>query len=639
MKKIYLYAIMGAGFLLGTTSCGEDYLNVNQYDIIQPDIMLTSQSYIEQGLQGLYDEFYPEQSSNNHSDIRQGWNLKPHMAMANYPAMDIQADGWDVNFNRQAWTTLQEEFNGGWTKSYTAIDRANRFLDNLSKADASIFENGETTRKTIEAEARAVRGYFYTWLVQNFGGVPLLKTGDTYVTSPGKKRGTAQEAWEMIIEDYEFARDNLDWNPWKGNYGRITKGAAKAYLAQAYMYQANQGDRATWMGKAKKELKDIIDSGVYSLNPCFGQIHLEGVWWQSESIWEIAFPVWANMSWGAGSQSDAIWWPAQLKGGKEYGGWGPHYISYEFCWSFEPGDKRLDYEVAQYGHTNPFIMAQVPEDDAARNPYGPDFGRIGVQPNWRSSFITSDNVPNNFDMKLWKELSGYKGKEYIAMSSIQHRLAQVYLNYAETCFETEGDDSAEGWLYIQKIRDRAWGALEAAAPQDKTPGTSSYPFPFQLNRDPSVKAPDAKAFYSTYKRSPGKITGKVKKLVGGDVQTPQYVDDVYTSTYDYTPYSAAPWKVALVQERRHELLAEYSLWYDITRMGMAKEYLDAEYPYNTEALNAVSIPGYQLGDKLITNPHTVRAYQHRVSREIYPIPVDELVANPELTQADQNPEY
>ena len=192
-------------------------------------------------------------------------------------------------------------------------------------------------------------------------------------------------------------------------------------------------------------------------------------------------------------------------------------------------------------------------------------------------------------------------------------------------------------MYIQKIRDRAWGSLETSLDQNVTPGTASYPFPITLNKDPNLKAPDAKAFYSSYKRSPGKISGKVKKLIGGTVQVPEFTDDVYTSSYDYTPYTVAPWKVALVQERRHELLSEYSLWYDIIRMGMAKEYLDAEYPYNTEELNYVPVPGTQY--KHITNPHTIRAYQHRASREVYPIPADELSSNPELTQADQNPEY
>jgi hypothetical protein len=651
MKKI-LFFIATVTFSLVTVSCGEDWLEVDHYGIVEPGVLLSSQEYVEQGLNGVYDLLYPESTSLD--DIQQGWLLKPHMALANYPTLDIQGDGWDVEFNRQAWTSSKSEFIGGWTRAYRAIDRANRFLANLQDADPTIFTGGEATMKIIEAQARALRAYFYTWLVQNFGGVPMLATGETYSTHPGKERGTAEEAWSMIIDDLTYARDILDWTPWNNQKGRITKGMAKAYLAQAYMYMANINDRAGWFGKAKQELKDIIDrTDLYQLNPCFGQIHLPGVYWQSESIWEIAFPEWPVMDANGNSQTDAVWWPIQLKGNKEYGGWGPHYVSFEFCWSFEPGDKRLDYEVARYGEKNEFVLTDVNGDPAVLSPpfyieifpgffwnvggLGPDFGTIGLTSGNRSAYITSDIVPNNSDKKLWRQHIGYNGRRYSSLSSIQMRLAAVYLNYAECCFET--GDAATGWAYIQKIRDRAWGALEAAA-SSAIPGAvyGGRPFPFLLG---GPTAPDAQTFYSQYKRSPGKITGTLKKLIGGDNVSPVYdATDVTYVGHDYTPYTAEPWKVALTIERRHEFFAEYSLWYDICRTGMAKQYLDAEYPKNNDAIRFEPISGYEYADQYVPNPHTVRNYEHNQTRELYPIPYDELMKNPALDPAtDQNPGY
>jgi hypothetical protein len=655
MKKIRFFIAM-VTFSMVTFSCGEEFLEVDHYGIVEPKVLLSSQKYVEQGLNGVYDLLYPER---NGGDITQGWLLKPHMALANYPALDIQADGWDVEFNRQAWRTTKDEFIGGWTRAYTAIDRANRFLANLQDADPAIFTSGETTMKIIEAQARALRAYFYTWLVQNFGGVPMLATGETYSSHPGKERGTAEEAWAMIIADLEYARDVLDWTPWNNQKGRVTKGMAKSYLAQAYMYMANINDRAGWFGKAKQELKDIIDSPLYSLNPCFGQIHIPGVYYQPESIWEVAFPEFTdNMGWGKEAETDALWWPVQLKGNKEYGGWGPHYVSFEFCWSFEPGDKRLQYEVARYGEKNEFVLKDVeggtpdmtspPDMQDAYFPgscaqfgwcenkggMGPAFGTVGLQRGYRTAFITSDNVPNNSDKKLWRQHVAYKGREYNSLSSIQMRLAAVYLNYAECCFET--GDASTGWAYIQKIRDRAWGALESAAPAtmegDVFKGKT---FPFTLG---GTTAPDAQQFYSQYKRSSGKISGTLKKIVGeADELTPIYDETTYTSEYNYTPYTADPWKVALTIERRHEFFAEYSLWYDICRMGMAQQYLDAEYPYNNEDLRYEAVPG--LSDRYVPNPHTKRDFQHNPSRELYPIPYDELIKNPALTLEDQNPGY
>ncbi|GHT08053.1 hypothetical protein FACS189426_02750 [Bacteroidia bacterium] len=629
--------IAGMAISSGLSSCSEDFLDVDHYGIIEPKVLLTSQAYVEQGLAGVYDLLYPER---NGADVSQGWLLKPHMALSNYPALDIQPDGWDVAYSREAWTSGQAEFDGGWVRAYQSIDRANRFLANLENVDLKILENGETTLKIIEAQARAIRAYFYTFLVQNFGGVPMLMTGDTYSTSPGKERGTASEAWTLIIEDLEYARDILEWDPWRGDKGRVTKGMAKAYLAQAYMYMANENDRAGWFGKAKKELKDIIDSGKYSLNPCFGQIHLPGVYWQPESVWEIAFPEHSAMGWGREGYTDAVWWPAQLKGAGEYGGWGPHYVSFEFCWSFEPGDKRLQYEVTQYGQYNPFVK-QIAEDGATgatfAAAYGPNFGQLGIKPTRRSAFVGSDNNPNNSDAKWWRTVAGYKGREYDPVSSTQMRLAQVYLNYAEACFET--GDEAEGWKYVQIIRDRAWGTYEPSAPKTMQ-GINQWPFPFQLNEDPSLKAPDAKTFYAGYKRSPGKISGVSKKLIGGNEEFfPVYEDQTYTTSYSYKPYTSPAWKVALLIERRHEFFAEYSLWYDICRSGMAQEYLDAEYPQNNEALVSQTISDYSFTDTYISNPHTIREFNHEKYRELYPLPFSEIMRNPALSDADQNPGY
>jgi hypothetical protein len=651
MKKIFLFIVAAVTISLGFSSCSEDFLEVDYYGIVEPQVLLTTQAYVEQGLAGVYDLLYPER---NGADVSQGWLLKPHMALSNYPALDIQPDGWDVAYSRQQWTSGQAEFSGGWTRAYQSIDRANRFLANLQNADPTIFDNGDATIKIIEAQARAIRAYFYTFLVQNFGGVPMLMTGDTYSTSPGKTRGTTDEAWTLIIEDLEFARDALEWDPWKNEKGRITKGMAKAYLGQAYMYMANQNDRAGWFAKAKKEYKDIIDSGKYSLNPCFGQIHLPGVYWQSESVWEVAFPEWESMGWGREAYTDAIWWPIQLKGNKEQGGWGPHYVSYEFCWSFEPGDKRLQYEVARYGEINPFIRQYSDYDPSLKgypiyinippwgdikiqDGYGPNFGMVGITRTWRQAFITPDNCPNNSDQKWWRAPVAYNGREYDPVSSTQFRLAQVYLNYAEACFET--GDETEGWKAIQIIRDRAWGTYEPSAPKTMQ-GINPWPFPFQLNEDPGLKAPDAKTFYAGYKRSAGKISGTTKKLLGeNDQYDPIYEDMTYTSPYDYKPYTSPSWKVALLIERRHELFSEYSLWYDICRTGMAQEYLDAEYPKNSEPLDAHPIPGYEYSDKFISNPHTIRTYDHAAYRELYPIPYDEIMKNPALTNADQNPGY
>ncbi|MDR1644492.1 MAG: RagB/SusD family nutrient uptake outer membrane protein [Tannerellaceae bacterium] len=593
MKNIFLSTIIGMILCLGNLSCSDDYFNIDYYDIVEPSTLLTSQAYIEQGLIAIYDELY-------------NGNLTPDVVLANSPMMDMRPTGWDYDFGNWSWRTDHSYVNTVWSTAYNAIARVNGFIVNLRDADPVILDDGENTLKLIEAQARFVRAYYYIKLVQNYGGVPLLEEGEAF--SEGKPRVSPEEVWNVVIADLEYVRGILGWDPWKGEKGRITLGAVKVFLARAYMYNNRFAD-------AKKELKDIIDSGKYALYPCYGQIHLEGNYWTSESIFEISYPVFEDMTWAIFGKTDAVWLPDQQFGAVEYGGWGPQMTSFEFVWSFEPGDKRLEYEVAQYGHIHPFVGNYV--------------GRI---PGWRSAYVGDDVLPSNFNMKWWKKIPGIAGQVCTGTPCPRERLAGVYLSYAECCFETEGENSAEGWEYIQKVRDRAWGALEPQSTYNK-------PFPIALNTDPSVKAPDAKTYYSTYKRTAGTIGGTYKRLVGGDDQTPIYEDGAtYTSSYLYTPYTSPAWKVALLMERRHEFYGEYSLWYDCTRMGMVQEYLNAEYPKNNEDINFQMIPNYNFVDKFVTNPHSKRAFEYQSFRELYPIPFNEILRNPALAD-NQNPGY
>ncbi|WP_418697168.1 RagB/SusD family nutrient uptake outer membrane protein [Bacteroides sp.] len=513
MKKQIFSFITAAVLLGGLSSCGEGFLEIDHYDILEPEVLLQSEKNIISGLNGLYDMFYPERGSGT-TDVQSQWNIKPQLAFSNYPALDCQASGWDNEFTRHEWRADKDMFYEGWKQSYKAVDRANRFLAKLEGVDPSIFAEGEKTKNIIIAQTRAIRAFFYSFLAQNFGRLPMLMTGDTYTSSPEKPRAESTDiTWNLIIEDFKYASEILGWKPWNDEKGRITRGMTKAYLAQAYMYNKKYAE-------AKKELGDIIQSGEYRLNPCYGYIHLEDRVWDAESVWELPYPHFSDLNWGADGKNDATWWVAQLTASPEYGGWGSLYISYEYCESFEAGDKRLKYSAVRKGETNPFTGETV-----------------GASAGFEDDFVTSESMPNNFGLKYWKRHPGSDGIIFNPQSAIWMRYAAVLLNYAECCFET--GDAATGWEMIHTIRNRAWGNLEVNLAQ------GDFPIPL---RTEVVEVPDAETFYAKYRTDKG------------------YTSDV--------------WKVALTIERRHEFLAEFSFWYDLCRTNMAKEFLDCEYPKN-----------------------------------------------------------
>jgi hypothetical protein len=349
-----------------------------------------------------------------------------------------------------------------------------------------------------------------------------------------------------------------------GEYGRITKGFCKAYLAELYMLKKD-------FTKAKTELKDIVDSGTYSLEPCFGNLHAWDTHWTKESVFEVMYHEQGYMGWGADSSSDAMMWYGYMCAAPEWGGWGSLCLSWEFVRSFEPGDKRRQYSAVAKGDTHP-ITGQT----------------VGVTSGFDGLFQGSENMPTVYSLKYWRCKPGENNKVFNPISLTLKRYAGIMLDYAECCFET--GDNATGWNMIRQIRNRAWGNLEM--------GATMIDLPADMLNTQTVEVPDAETYYTSYKAAKG--------------------------------YTSPVWKVALIIERRHEFNAEFSLYHDLCRMGMCKEWFAAEYPKT--AANSSQEACLQTGDSF-------RFFEHEAYQEIFPIPTNEILTNPLINQADQNPGY
>ena len=517
---------------------------------------------IKSGLYGIYDTFYTYQGSDNSGDDTT-WGFKPNVFIAGHSTMDCQASGWDAEWQRHAVLANKGSLDTAWRMSYKAIDRANRFLAGLQNVDTSVLSAEKKVQ--FEAEARAIRAYNYLYLSKVFGPVPMLLTGETYTTSAGKARPENLEGtYQVIEEDLKFAMEKLDWEPADGEYGRITKGFCKAFLAELYMYQKK-------FTEAKKELNDIITSNTYALEPCYANLHAWDNHWTKESVFEVAYHTHGNMNWGGNSHDDGKIWYGYMCAAPEYGGWGSLALSWEYYRSFEQGDKRKEYTCIGTGDVHPITNE-----------------KLGVNPSYSGYVQGSENVPCVYSLKYWRKHPGRDGFVYCPISLTFKRYAGVLLDYAECCFET--GEEATGWEMIRQVRNRAWGNLEI--------GAQAIDFPQSMLSTTIVDVPDAKTVYAEYKTRKG------------------YTSDV--------------WKVALTQERRHEFNAEFSLYFDLCRMGLAEEWFRCEYP-KTKA-NSTPEECWKTGDSF-------RYFEHQKYQELFPIPTNEILNNPLINPEDQNEGY
>ncbi|MCC8153228.1 MAG: RagB/SusD family nutrient uptake outer membrane protein [Tannerellaceae bacterium] len=577
MKKIYLFLL--AGFVLLTNNSCSDYLEVDHYDILPGDYMFLNEETAEAGLIGCYDTFYPTKDAFDEIGVDLAmWGFKPQFVLANHPSMDTQASGWDKAYCTQDWAAGSDEFKILWMGHYRAITRCNTFLAGLEDMDNNLFEAGETGKKIMEAQARAIRAWNYLNLARNFGRLPMLQTGENYSNTPSKPRAdTEDETWDLVIEDLAYAVNILDWKPLNGEYGRITKGFCLSYQGIAKMFQGKYED-------AKNLFKQVIESNTYSLLPCYSYLFDPEAAWTEEDIFAVVmWSDWGNNMGGVngwGPQDDHYMTAVYCAASMEYNGWGSLFISWECYNSFEDGDRRRAASMVALGETNPFT--------------GQTLGGSG-DPNYTHVKHGSEYMPNISSLKYWRMEADYWNVINQPFAIRHLRYAEVLLDYAECCFRT--GDAATGWNTIKQVRERAFGKLEvdnSLAIMDPT-----YPIPM-LPNDAIVTIPDAETYYTQYKAEKG--------------------------------YKADTWLVALTMERRHEFNAEYSLHYDMKRSGIIDEFLDIEYPKNTGVP-----PG---SDEAYDDWHTYRTFESNINRLLlYPIPYQEILTNDAISESDQNPGY
>ncbi|MDR2361168.1 MAG: RagB/SusD family nutrient uptake outer membrane protein [Prevotellaceae bacterium] len=159
-----------------------------------------------------------------------------------------------------------------WGPTYNRIRRVNEFLVGLY--EFSTFD--EQTNRLFEAQARFFRAFLYFQLARRHGGV-ILYTDMNLVKD--KNRSSAEDTWNLIESDLDFAASVLPVTWDAENEGRITRGAVFAFKSRAMLYAER------WQS-AKNAADSVFALNKYALTPNYADA------WKgsnSESILEYKY--------------------------------------------------------------------------------------------------------------------------------------------------------------------------------------------------------------------------------------------------------------------------------------------------------------------------------------------------------------
>lgn len=305
MKKIFKIAL--TVLIFGMTSCD---MYKMPYDAIPADEALTTIVGFEEARTGIYSAYLGLTGGS--------YVLAPEIQT---DAFNAVADFSNTYGDLHRWTfeSTNSTVETIWANCYSAIGRANYFIDGVSKIDENPkIELTETQKQQIEVyegEAYFTRAYCYFYLTTLFCndynvstaatalGLPLQVTYEPKIPAfkyPG--RSSLEDTYKLILEDLEKAEERIktaidgivDYDRYingsyvtintapknRGNY--ITVDVVTALKARVALQMDDYKNAAKYAG-------DLIDSNRYPLSNTVKDF--ESIWKNdegTETIWQIA---------------------------------------------------------------------------------------------------------------------------------------------------------------------------------------------------------------------------------------------------------------------------------------------------------------------------------------------------------------
>lgn len=242
------------------------------------------------------------------------------------------------------------------------------------------------------------------------------------------------------------------------------------------------------------------------------------------------------------------------------------------------------------------------------NPFNQEFvGWCGFH--WASA----DPAPTVWSSKHWRNGRGTDWSTN-ALWTPDHlyfkRYANVILDQAECCFRLGKE--TEGWMYIDQIRNRAFGNLEVGKDLSKFIAHHQKVADFYGDSDGHGDAVDCDGYPFPFNTAYAKYP-----------EASQY----YAKIKEEKHYESPVWLVALGIERRKEFSAEPYLRSDLHKSGFLEDHVNTVYPKN-------DLP--EAGASVIKEWRTARNFDFQMSKMFMPIPEDEILKN---SACDQNEGY
>ncbi len=352
------------------------------------------------------------------------------------------------------WQPGNSYFDDKFKILYEGVSRVNATINLMNSVEGL---DAGFASKTL-AEAQFLRAHFHFDAYKMWGNIPYYTEADVDF-----RKANDVAPLPLIIADLEAAAAALPLT--QGQVGRATKGAAQAYLGKAKLYGKD-------FSGAKAALDAVVNSGVYSLSPCFKDIFSTAGENGSEHIFSIQASVNDGTSEGQnGNFGDRLNFP---HGGSPFGCCGFHQPTQNFVNAHHVDENGLPLLTS-------FNEADVTDTDVVDPRLDITVGRNGIpyygfgthEGAWiRSSAFSGPYSPKKFAYEPGEASSvGWVSTQLSPVNMPIIRYADVILMLAEAEVELGNLERARELTNMVRTRaagcaqqpDGSLGALETGA--------------------------------------------------------------------------------------------------------------------------------------------------------------------------------
>ena len=350
MKKFIVKSVKALALILLLTGC-EDFLDLKPLDKVVSSNFYQTEEDALKALVAIYDVLTYQSTP--------GVSWAPFISISDILSDDVYAGGSDANdgmdeneFNTFNIPTTSLIAYAIWIKNYIGIYRANLFLEKIDEMNAS-----DSFRQRTIAEAKFLRAYFYLEQVRYFENIPLLTSTIKGPSEYNQEQSTPQEVYNQIALDLVEAIESLPESVSSAQAGRITKWAAEALLARAYLFyngiynlQMQAGDQEVNQSTVLLYLEDLIANSGHDLFLNYEDNFKLAGEFGIESVFEISYgdtPPWWDWIYvrgGAGNLSAQMNGPRVTGSQKWNRGWSFSTVNQKLVDDLQ-GDPRFEYTI------------------------------------------------------------------------------------------------------------------------------------------------------------------------------------------------------------------------------------------------------------------------------------------------------